>query len=435
MNVNSRQKIILPILIIVLLILAWQVYKMVVANDYIPMPNNSTLNKNMQSLAAPAPASVAFNPITQNQVTLNPNQTQYIRLINQYQLLSMERMVAESGQEIAEAKLKAAEARSQLDKIAQFSDIDAPNPIAVKDMPSAGLQLVYTGRQNGQWSATLRKGQDLMDVAVGDTIPDNGRVVAINSNNVTLADNGASILVTFNGVIQRNANVIKGLTQSNLDADNNLTVNNQSASENPAVAQPQEFNTLTPLESDRVKTDVIAAGQPQLPGINKQETVTPDTKKNISGISDNVTPTTIDKLKTKLSADKQDKYNLVPTSTKVSKDNNIKVNNNSATLSNKTKSTFPSIPRIPSSMTTTSKSYYTIQIIADSKKERIQQFLINYDLQDRAAIHQVSRQGKNWYVATIGEYETAKKANADIGTLPKNLGRFKPFVRTSKDLA
>lgn len=206
---DKRQKIILVLILISLVVLIWQI------RDFMGDSNVSSTS------SKPAHSPVVSNPPTQQSSSLssaasiissNQNksnsadeavQQKYLALVNQYQLVEVEKMIAQDEASIAQSRAQAAEALAKASQISGQSQNlawDAVNNNHSGELNSSDYELIYTGQENSQWTATLKKQGQFNDVTAGTHLSDGTEILAVNDNGVTLEQNGVKKLLTFNGV-------------------------------------------------------------------------------------------------------------------------------------------------------------------------------------------------------------------------------------------
>ncbi|GGI91124.1 SPOR domain-containing protein [Legionella impletisoli] len=86
----------------------------------------------------------------------------------------------------------------------------------------------------------------------------------------------------------------------------------------------------------------------------------------------------------------------------------------------------PSKPKVAKKST---KGAYTIQLIASHSRAELERFASAHHIEGKAKIHQSKKQGKNWYVLTMGDFKDHDGAKLAISQLPLDLAKFKPWVR------
>lgn len=77
---------------------------------------------------------------------------------------------------------------------------------------------------------------------------------------------------------------------------------------------------------------------------------------------------------------------------------------------------------------------YTIQLLASHDSIPLERFIQAHHLGAQAQIRHVIKEGRAWYILTIGEYHQREAARHAIAQLPMELAQFKPWVRQVSDL-
>jgi DamX protein len=90
--------------------------------------------------------------------------------------------------------------------------------------------------------------------------------------------------------------------------------------------------------------------------------------------------------------------------------------------------------RISVSKSVNDKGRYTIQLLAGRNKETLQRFANTHHFNVQTHIHHVMRQGKDWYVLTLGVYPKREQAKQAVYHLPGDLAQYGPWVRLLSDL-
>jgi len=80
------------------------------------------------------------------------------------------------------------------------------------------------------------------------------------------------------------------------------------------------------------------------------------------------------------------------------------------------------------------QSRYTIQLIASHRQSELQRFVQRHHLKVKTQVRVTKRQGKVWYVLTLGDYKKRQHANYAASQLPKEIALLKPWVRSVGDL-
>ncbi|HHF7345852.1 TPA: AAA family ATPase [Legionella feeleii] len=82
----------------------------------------------------------------------------------------------------------------------------------------------------------------------------------------------------------------------------------------------------------------------------------------------------------------------------------------------------------------TIKEQYTIQLQSSQNQDDLKRFMRTHHIELHAAIRLTKRQGMDWYVLTLGEYDQFAQAKAVVSNLPTDLIRFKPWIRSLSGL-
>jgi type IV pilus biogenesis protein PilP len=158
----------------------------------------------------PRPVSVlAPNKLPDALKDQDEQQKNYLRSLNQLQLLKIERDIAETNQSIYSARLATETAKkNMLDVITQpnpptgksngpnsqlgENSLEAlqPTPIMVKVAPEVPITVISVAMRFNRWNAVLQYQNKLLSVSLGDTLADGSRVVSINTRGVTLIKEG-----------------------------------------------------------------------------------------------------------------------------------------------------------------------------------------------------------------------------------------------------
>lgn len=116
-------------------------------------------------------------------------------LYQEYLTAQIQRLIAENNEAIALAKRNAAQAMKET--------LAITTPIINSNKSSHscfGYELVFTGQQSsGALTASLKRNGKILDVKLGDVIPDGVKVVRIDEAGVSLQRGNIKDLLTFNG--------------------------------------------------------------------------------------------------------------------------------------------------------------------------------------------------------------------------------------------
>lgn len=78
--------------------------------------------------------------------------------------------------------------------------------------------------------------------------------------------------------------------------------------------------------------------------------------------------------------------------------------------------------------------HFVVQLFGGREREAAQQFIRKFDLGDKAAVVETTRDGRPWFVVVSGLYTTRTAANAAVRALPPALAKQKPWPRTVNSL-
>ena len=77
-----------------------------------------------------------------------------------------------------------------------------------------------------------------------------------------------------------------------------------------------------------------------------------------------------------------------------------------------------------------SKNHYTIQLLASQTKAKALRYKDLLNIKQPTHIMNTHVNGVDWYVVTVGRYDTRSRAKKAIALLPKSLQNNKPWIRT-----
>ncbi len=217
MKTDKRQRVTLIITIAVFVFLGFEIYQLIHG------ATSSSPRADERATQHPAKPthSVSLNPETnapiyrtelpkqtqQRQALLATHSSQYINLVNQYEIARMERQVLEQQVAIAESRQRIAELNQ---KTAQIAGTNATFPssnfsnatpaVSGSDDPFA-YQLSYLDNQEDGYSATIAATNGhYYEVTPGYQLPGGVQVSEINENGVILEKNHHQFRLSFNGV-------------------------------------------------------------------------------------------------------------------------------------------------------------------------------------------------------------------------------------------
>lgn len=497
MTLTTRQKTLIPILVIAIAIIGWEAYstytnmygaaKAPVLNPVeaniptmkqanLDQSNNQMDNSNSVNAAPLVANNPNANPVQygapqqslpqnnqgygQDQTVAdanNPSQTLpqetrytpaqygYLRLVNEYQILQMQQMIAQTSQSIALARLNAAKARAELNKYYASSSINV-NTIPVNSglnsaeaMPSnqGQYQLVYTGEQTGRWEATLRRGGQYLDVSIGSQI-DGGTVASIDDNNVTLNNGSQKTIISFFGdSVVNTAPAVGQQTPASQSAV-------AAAAAAPAATTAKTNNTLidpaTASLSEGSKTPTQATAKPVAASKTAATAVSTTAKSNpaIAATNANVTnnnPVTAvantanpakNNTATASAANSAKASTTAINTANASKPSSASINSDRTIASSGTKGNANDAQAILA----LNSAGYTIQMIADKQRSAVVTFMEQNNLQaSKAYIYESYRGTQPWYALIYGQYSSIHAAQLALNALPESTQKWVPYVR------
>lgn len=236
-NLDKKQKFLLVLVILAFVFIVWQLYSMFggdlkTANSVAPpaahlperQPEQSAKQAQVTREVSPAlrpmpqtdqpvPATIEKSGIDSGGST--SDQSQYVQIMNQYQLLKMKRMLLEEEVAIASARQKIAEMNSKTVELGgNVDDSDMGNAGGSGGSVSSGFdggsmmlgeggsrtgKVVYVDNQDGQWHATLNYKGEFVEVTVGSELSDGNQVIAIDQSGVILKHGTKLMKLTFAG--------------------------------------------------------------------------------------------------------------------------------------------------------------------------------------------------------------------------------------------
>lgn len=255
MKLDSKQKVLLPIIILAFIFIGWQVFDMLSSsknNDDTGNAANSKVTVDQKqeistaavaSSAPPKEVNVANNAITSTTPSVSVNNTsnpeqqvqpdgaqqqpgqspQFVKpeqktvndiedsddgsrsesygLMKEYEKLQSQEVLLREKLTIAETRKKIADLNSKIAAIEGSGD--GVNGISDNNKKEVTYKLVYIDYQGDKWAATLsdQAGNNLQEVAVGTKLADGTRVASINAKGVTVVRDDKRMLLTFSGSV------------------------------------------------------------------------------------------------------------------------------------------------------------------------------------------------------------------------------------------
>lgn len=118
-------------------------------------------------------------------------QTEYLHLVNQYQVAQLQQKLATTDAKIAAQKLAATKSYLATQKLTGGSN-SMPTSIfgGTTKAVAPPMQVMYVGQQGGVWAAMLGRSGNYFQVKVGTQLPDGSVVQSISNQGVILNKNG-----------------------------------------------------------------------------------------------------------------------------------------------------------------------------------------------------------------------------------------------------
>jgi hypothetical protein len=441
MQLDKKQKTLIPLIAIVLGVLAWQLYGLMGTNS------NSAASSGMTNTALPArptvpvssaPAAVQPTVASRNLSSANAvptvsdqdkqrlraisqNDTEYLRLIHEYQLLQVQRHIAEDTRAIAVAKLETAKALAETSRFGGAVNLGMNTLSPMGNMQGDDYKLVFTGQEAGQWTATLKINDQLMDVITGTTLPDGNTVIRVEGDSVILQKDDRQKLISFLGSSESrvpNANAVK---QAKADA-----ILQVIAPKIEVDSPKQAPTTATQVPTAKKPEPVAAKANPATtevkPAEKKQLTEQDVDKSALTAAFLGAAPNASQPVKQQSAVKEQSVAKIEePKATSKPLSTPAPMIPNEPVVAEKVATT-PTVVTKP--------AHYTIQLMADRNEASVIAWIKQYGLEDKAHYARSLIKGQIWYVLTYGQYATKREAQQDLAKLPKAVRYWQPFIRS-----
>lgn len=513
MNLTTRQKILIPLIIIALLYLAWELYdifatpKSVVSKPPVPTsapaikqqlpvqaPPNTTPNieinsTNPTTVTPPTVTAPTSKEESDTESGLTSQQSIYLKLLNQYQLLKMKHMLLEEEVAIATARQKISELSAQsggtlteTDYLVGDYGTTQPGEVSTS-MDDVGYSVIYIDYQDGRWHATLNVRGQFETVASGTTLSDGATVISINRQQVIVKKGSKLYKLTLGGTTL--------LSPSNEPKESTATDNSMEKLRSLISEQQTKIDALTKKAQSTadgsVSTPAIAPPTPQTPSANPPPVVKPTlipvvtpSKPEKKFSASTIAPT---RIKAKTHPRKSSKCNgplkkivrvsrlkevgpikevttpepSAPTPTVVSpiplngaqsqkyaeissqqsgiSDRRLGANVRSVSMIHEDTNNDVNNPENLNAKNVTNtqlpsnaKPYYVLQIMSHNSYQALVTFAKNNHLQ-QAYYLTTTENGKTLYVLVYGKYNSIAEAKEALTTLPSAAKALKPWVR------
>lgn len=240
LNLDKKQKVLLVLVILAFGFIVWQLYS-IFGNGSSPAKNQPAVNNTAISAKLQQPTAMQQQRTTPTTTGSQPTQSatvaapkersvadigglaegggaqsQYVQIMNQYQVLKMKRLlleeevaIASARQRIAELNSKTVELGGSVDEGADiaaggsasgFSDMDGSSDDMLSSESGKIIgKVVYIDNQDGQWHATLNYKGKFTEVTVGSELDGGVQVIAIDKSGVVLKKGSKLTKLTFSG--------------------------------------------------------------------------------------------------------------------------------------------------------------------------------------------------------------------------------------------
>ena len=343
MKLDAKQKILLPVIVMVFIFIGWQVYNMLGTNSdnsltsvtsdagqqvNMPMPvsavprtspspsANMSIEKNVNSGGMVNPNPTATNIAASGESNqggsspmMEPEKPQRATIKNseesadlgdslmqEYQELKKEEMLLNEKLAIAQARQKIAELNSKIAALGGGNSSVSSITTSVIGKNNIAYRLVYVDYQGDKWAATLSDstGGNLQEVVAGSKLPDGTKVIAVNAKGVTVKKNDKKTLLTFSGAVALGAAEVEKVEKDEQGATDEVTAVPKKAKVSKKASVKTSIKKVAPKNTNRsskpeTNTNKQANGEPEavkqivssLPASPSGSSVGKEEKKNI----------------------------------------------------------------------------------------------------------------------------------------------------------
>lgn len=473
MNLTKKQQIQIIAISLALIILIWQLKAMY---------SESAAPLSATTKTAVTPDKMALNKPVSHLPPVDQAQSEYLRLVNEYQTIQMQRMIAEGYEAIAIARRNTAKALSETVLITGSS---ANMPGSETSRSNGDFELIYTGQEGGLWAATLKKGNQTFDVVLG-TVIGNMHVTKIDDSSVTVKQGDKTRVINFSDVYPV---VMDGaVAPSKINADRSavkpaaalpiapfkpvthtkvavvtipvapvtkIVATEPAKAVVPAPAAKVVVATMPPIPAVVVKPEpakavvlapaakVVAATMPPIPAavvvkLEPAKVADVEIEKPVTSLSlvlhkpfqptvHNMVASTPDKVGENKDLQKlavvMGKTEAAPAVVKVAPD---KISPSKVAVVEVAKNAEVGDS---AKILATAANHYTIQLMADANLPALKLFAKRHHIEDNALFFKTQKAGKSWYVLIYGDYPNYIAANTAMNKFSDSLQQWDPFIR------
>jgi septal ring-binding cell division protein DamX len=458
MKLDRKQKILLTLIIIAVAYLLWQIYDMFFAGSApvaIPLPTLSTASapaatQTFQPVPATIPTQTTMpsmnttaavtttttaQPQPLTEVTLHAPltniQAQYLKLVDQYQLVKMQRLVADEQAAMVASKEKIAEANQQIAKISGGPVDNSQSMVGGEPTTTSptGYQLMYIDYQDGHWTATLNKNGQFQEVNVGTTLDDGTRVLKIDQNGTIIRQDDKTYLLNFYGSTELANSAALDKPPVVRTPEDSYRLHGAPSLNPLVVARPQHRARTQKIHRTvkKIEKQTVMKVKPTLAKngvISTTTTTTSVTNQKQAALDVPLTTTQAQALlapeKTGLALSSQEKSAVLNIENATANTGAV-LSNLNYTANEKYLLSLPA-------------SDYTLQVLGSYKLDDLNKLINANNLQGKAYIFHTYYLGKDWYVLVYGTYNSENQALQAINSMPKALQEAKPWVRQLSDV-
>jgi septal ring-binding cell division protein DamX len=373
---------------------------------------------------------------------VNQNQAAYLQLVNQYQLLKMQRMVVDEQAAIAQAKQQIAK-----------EGIDVSLPTVATDSSgsnSSDYKLMYIDHQNNQWAATLSKMGQYFEVTPGMQLLDGTQVLAITQQGVTLKEGSQKLFLNFFGSAPMSD------TKSAPSNPPLLPEHEQQALQNmkpkfsaPVAAMPSTETAIEQLPSNipaipekvtpsiaKAPAKTLVPAKPAIPQVKPSAGV-PIIKGNAKPVNANApAKTVITDTISKQTTIETAETTLKPVEETPAVAKSVPLTAQQTETYNKVQNIVTSQkPAQAISYTSdeqkilnTPRSHYTLQFSSGRDEQGLKDFAQQYKLQNTFIVRTLYLR-KTWYILITGDYDNYVEAQKALADLSKSEKALRPWIR------
>jgi hypothetical protein len=186
MTLDKRQKILLPLIMLAFAYIVWQVYGLFFQSIFNSKENSQKRMVSVHHTSQPV---------------ITAEQSEYLRLVNRYNLLKLKHMLLEEEAAITAAKQRIVKSRSEISMMRESSDWPLEEDLKnlEEGATKASYELVYLDYHNGRWHALLNKGGRFFEVYPGIKLVNGDHILSVNKEGVILNHNHQVLQLTFDG--------------------------------------------------------------------------------------------------------------------------------------------------------------------------------------------------------------------------------------------